>query len=100
MQVLNLSQLVNAKVKVYFLDRSGDVITTLVDWVCPRGSRTFFLPIVADLPGSWSQAQCGSRPGMGGRRGTNEVEAPDIVGVATLMKYGDVARLRRSRRSP
>jgi hypothetical protein len=52
-QVMNLSQVVNAKVKVYFLDRSGDVITTLVDWVCPRGSQTFFLPVVADLPGTW-----------------------------------------------
>jgi hypothetical protein len=42
-----------AKVKVYFLDRSGDVITTLVDWICPRGSQTFFLPVVHDLPGNW-----------------------------------------------
>ena len=90
-QVMNLSQVVNAKIKVYFLDRSGDVITTLVDWVCPRGSQTFFLPIVADLPGSWVgsvriESQVWWTPG------TNEVEAPDIVGVATLMKYGDVAR--------
>ena len=46
MQVQNLSPVVAAKVKVYFLDRSGDVITTLVDWICPRGSQTFFLPVV------------------------------------------------------
>jgi uncharacterized repeat protein (TIGR01451 family) len=90
-QVMNLSPIVNAKVKIYFLDRSGDVITTLVDWICPRGSQTFFLPIVADLPGTWvgstrveSQAWWTS--------GTNPVAVPDIVGVATLMKYGDVAR--------
>jgi hypothetical protein len=90
-QVMNLSQTVNAKVKVYFMDRSGDVITTLVDWICPRGSQTFFLPIVADLPGSWVgsirvESQQWWTPG------TTEVMAPHIVGVATLMKYGDVAR--------
>ncbi|HQZ72013.1 MAG TPA: hypothetical protein PK826_11895 [Anaerolineae bacterium] len=90
-QVMNLSQVFNAKVKVYFLDRSGDVITTLVDWVCPRGSQTFFLPVVADLPGAWVgsirvESQDWWTPG------SNTVEAPDVVGVATLMKYGDVAR--------
>ena len=90
-QVMNLSQVVNAKIKVYFLDRSGDVITTLVDWVCPRGCQTFFLPIVADLPGTWVgsirvESQDWWTPG------TNGVNAPDVVGVATLMKYGDVAR--------
>jgi uncharacterized repeat protein (TIGR01451 family) len=90
-QVMNLHQTVNAKVKVYFMDRSGDVITTLVDWICPRGSQTFFLPIVAGLPGSWVgsirvESQVWWTPG------TNAVEAPDIVGVATLMKYSDVAR--------
>ena len=53
LQVQNLSSTTAAKVKVYFLDRSGDVITTLVDWICPRGSQTFFLPVVAGLPGNW-----------------------------------------------
>jgi hypothetical protein len=53
-QVANLSPDVNAKVKLYFLDRSGDIITTLVDWVCPRGSQTFFLPVIQDLPGAWA----------------------------------------------
>ena len=48
-----MSGVTAAKVKVYFLDRSGDIITTLVDWVCPRGSQTFFLPVIFDLPGNW-----------------------------------------------
>jgi hypothetical protein len=52
-QVQNLSALYSAKVKVYFLDRSGDVITTLVDWICPRGSQTFFLPLIDAIPGNW-----------------------------------------------
>ncbi len=90
-QVMNLSATVNAKVKVYFLDRSGDVITTLVDWVCPRGSQTFFLPVVADLPGGWVgsirvESQDWWTPG------TIQVDAPSVVGVATLIKYADVAR--------
>ncbi len=90
-QVMNQSEVYNAKVKVYFLDRSGDVITTLVDWICPRGSQTFFLPVVADLPGSWVgsirvESQDWWTPG------TNEVSAPNIVAVATLIKYSDVAR--------
>ena len=53
-----------AKVKVYFLDRSGDVITTLVDWICPRGSQTFFLPLIATCRATgW--AACGSRARSG-----------------------------------
>ena len=63
-QVQNLSPVVAAKVKVYFLDRSGDIITTLVDWICPRGSQTFFLPVVADLPGNWVGSDAGGEPGV------------------------------------
>ncbi len=90
-QVQNLSPVVNAKVKVYFLDRSGDIITTLVDWICPRGSQTFFLPVVADLPGNWVgsirvESQEWWTPG------SPAVAPPGIVGVATLIKYGDAAR--------
>ncbi|MBK7779230.1 MAG: hypothetical protein IPJ58_00290 [Ardenticatenia bacterium] len=90
-QVMDLSQTVNAKVKVHFLDRSGDVITTLVDWICTRGSQTFFLPIVADLPGTWVgslrvESQDWWTPG------TTAVTAPYVVGVATLMTYSDVTR--------
>ena len=51
--VQNLSRTQAAKVKVYFLDKSGDVITTLVDWVCPRGAQSFYLSRIADLPGNW-----------------------------------------------
>ncbi len=77
--------------KVYFLDRSGDVITTLVDWICPRGSQTFFLPVVHDLPGNWVgwvrvESQDWWTPG------TKPVTPPDIVGVVTLLKYNDAAR--------
>jgi hypothetical protein len=52
-QVQNLSSTTNAKVKAYFVDNSGDIIKTVVDWVCPRGSQTFFLPAINDLPGEY-----------------------------------------------
>ncbi|MFN8422809.1 MAG: hypothetical protein U0470_05215 [Anaerolineae bacterium] len=90
-QVQNMSPVVAAKAKVYFLDRGGDIITTLVDWICPRGSQTFFLPVVFDLPGTWVgsvrvESQEWITPG-----GPN-VLAPNIVAVATLIKYSDPAR--------
>ena len=90
--VQNLSSVVNAKVKVYFLDRSGDIITTLVDWVCPRGSQSFYLPAIADLPGNWVgslrvESQEWTTPG------SPVVEAPPISGVVQLVKYPDIQRL-------
>jgi len=91
LQVQNLNPVTAAKVKVYFLDRSGDVITTLVDWICPRGSQTFFLPVVNNLPGNWIgnvrvESQNWWTPG------TKEVKAANIVAVAQLIKYSDAAR--------
>jgi len=90
-QVMNSDPRLSAKVKVYFLDRSGDIVTTLVDWICPRGSQTFFLPVVHNLPGNWVgsirvESQEWWTPG------SRPVRAPSLVGVATLMKYVDVAR--------
>jgi len=90
-QVMNLSGRTAAKVKVYFMDRSGDVVTTLVDWICPRGSQSFFLPMIHNLPGNWVgsvrvESQDWWTPGA------NEVEAPRIVGLVQMMQYGDVAR--------
>ena len=90
-QVMNLSPVHAAKVKAYFLDRSGDIITTLVDWICPRGSQTFFLPVIHDLPGNW----------VGSIRVESQewvtpagplAQPPNIVGVATLVKYSDAQR--------
>lgn len=90
-QVQNLSNVTAARVKVYFLDRGGDVITTLVDWVCPGGSQGFYLPLVAQLPGSWVgavrvESQDWITPGSPG------VAAPNVAAVAQLIKYGDVQR--------
>ena len=90
-QVQNLSGVTAAKVKVYFMDRSGDIITTLVDWVCPRGSQTFFLPVIADLPGNWTgSARVESQEWLASSG--PRVEPPNIVAIATLLKYDDAAR--------
>ncbi|MFN2114714.1 MAG: hypothetical protein ACK2T6_03300, partial [Anaerolineae bacterium] len=90
-QVMNLSPIVAAKVKVYFLDRSGDVITTLVDWVCPQGSQTFFLPVVYDLPGNWvGSVRVESQEWLS--PGAPRVLPPNIVAVASMIKYSDVQR--------
>ncbi len=90
-QVQNLSSVTAAKVKVYFMDRSGGIVTTLVDWVCPRGSQTFYLPVVATLPGHWVGA-VRVESGDWWTPGSAQVSAPDIQAVATLIKYSDVAR--------
>ncbi|MFQ5459383.1 MAG: hypothetical protein ACE5EL_01175, partial [Anaerolineae bacterium] len=90
-QVQNMSSVVAAKVKVYFLDRSGDVITTLVDWICPRGSQTYFLPVIADLPGAWvGSVRVESQEWFS--PGDPLVAPPNITGIATLIKYTDAAR--------
>ncbi len=90
-QVQNLSSITAAKVKVYFMDRSGGVITTLVDWICPRGSQTFFLPLVATLPGNWvGSVRVESQEFWS--PGGPTVFPPDIQAVAMLIKYSDVGR--------
>jgi hypothetical protein len=89
--VQNLSGVTAAKVKVYFLDRSGGVVTTLADWVCPQGTQTFFLPVIANLPGNWVgavrvESQDWFTPGG------PAVAAPNIQAVAQLVQYTDIAR--------
>ncbi len=94
--VQNMSSIVNAKVKVYFLDRSGDIVATLVDWICPRGMQLIFLPVVA--PG-YENNQFAS---IGTIRvesqewwtpGDPKVLAPDINAVAMLQKFEGPAKL-------
>ena len=88
-QVQNLSAVTAAKVKVYFYDRSGDIITTLVDWICPRGSQSFYLPAVTGLPGNWVgwvrvESQEWFTPGA------PAVSASPITAIAQLIKYANI----------
>jgi uncharacterized repeat protein (TIGR01451 family) len=93
-QVQNLSGTTAAKVKVYFLDRSGDVITTIVDWICPRGSQTFFLPVISGMPGNWvGHARVESQEWW--TPGTKPVDPPRIQSVVLLEKWSDPARSER-----
>jgi hypothetical protein len=89
--VQNMSRVTAAKVKVYFLDRSGDIITTVIDWVCPQGAQSFFLPVVSDLPGNWiGSVRVESQDWF--TAGGPSVSAPNIQAVALLMQYTDIAR--------
>ncbi|MFQ5460467.1 MAG: SdrD B-like domain-containing protein, partial [Anaerolineae bacterium] len=89
--VQNLSAATAARVKVYFLDRAGGVVATVVDWICPNGSQAFALPVIAALPGSWVgalriESQDWFAPG------NPPVAAPNVAGVVHMEKYADVAR--------
>ena len=90
-QVQNLSSTVNAKVKVYFLDASGGIITALVDWICPRGSQSYFLPVINDLPGSYVGAVRVESLAWW-EPGDPPVPPPYIVSIAQLAKYEGPAR--------
>jgi|GEM_PF-1655716 len=93
-QVQNMSAVVAAKVKVYFLDRGGDIVTTLVDWICPRGSQTFFLPVIANLPGMWAgSARAESQEWI--TPGGPNVLAPPITAVMLMERWSDPARTTR-----
>lgn len=82
--VQNLSSTVNAKVKVYFLDEGGDIIQTVLDWICPRGSQTYELETINNLPGRYVgairvESQNWWTPG------DPPVDAPNIVSVVNLI---------------
>jgi hypothetical protein len=84
--VQNLSGAYNALVKVYFLDNSGNIISTMVDWICPRGSQTFELQKLGSLPGQYvGQVRVESQNWWGS--GDPPVEAPYILSVVNLMNY-------------
>jgi hypothetical protein len=93
-QVQNLSSTTAAKVKVYFLDQSGDIISTLIDWICPRGSQTFFLPVIGGLPGNWvGSARIESQEWWS--PGDPLVDPPRIQSVVLLERWDDPARTMR-----
>ena len=84
--VQNLSSVYNALVKVYFLDNSGDIIDTIVEWICPRGSQTFYLPAINNLPGMYvGQARVEYQNWWG--PGDPPVGAPNVLSVVNLVNY-------------
>ncbi len=90
-QVQNLSSVLNAKVKVYFLDESGDVIHSVVDWICPRGSQAYTLAAISHLPGDWvGQVRVESQNWFA--PGSASAPAPNIVSVAQLVRWSGPAQ--------
>lgn len=53
-QVLNPHPDLRAKVKVYLLDRGGDVITSLAGWICPQATGSFSIPAPSGLEQRWT----------------------------------------------
>jgi hypothetical protein len=85
-RVQNLSSIYNALVKVYFIDNSGDIIDTIVEWICPRGSQTFYLAAINTLPGQYvGQARIESQNWWG--PGDPQVAAPYVLSVVNLVNY-------------
>ncbi len=94
LQVQNHSATTPAKVKVYFLDDGGGVLATVVDWICPRGSQSFFLPVIGGLPGNWvGSARVESQAWW--TPGSPEVDPPMVSAVVMLEKWTDPARTTR-----
>jgi len=57
-----------------------------VDWICPRGSQTFFLPAIANLPGQYvGSAKVESQNWWS--PGDEPVDAPNILSVVNLINY-------------
>ncbi len=86
--VQNLSGSRYGAVKVYFYDESGNIITTLVDYICPRGTQTFFLPVINGLPGQFVGAVRVESLTPFNNAGSGGPFVP-IAGVAHLKKYTD-----------
>jgi hypothetical protein len=79
-QVQNADKMKNAKVKLYFLDSNGYTIKTLVDWICPKGVHTYYLPHISGLPDNYAgSARIESQAYNG--------EAQTIVAVVNLVNY-------------
>ncbi len=88
--VQNLSRTTNGQIKVYFLDRSGNVVVTLTDWLCPGGSQGLRLPLLATLPGNWvGSIRVESQDYFG--RGSGALPVANIAGVVVLKKHADLA---------
>ncbi|MBK7780681.1 MAG: hypothetical protein IPJ58_07915, partial [Ardenticatenia bacterium] len=72
----------------------GRRITTIADWICPRGSQSFFLPTLAALPGNWrGSARVESQ--IWWTPGTNPIDAPMVSAVVLSERWSDAARTVR-----
>jgi hypothetical protein len=89
-QVQNLSRIGQRTfVTVDFMDNSGDEILFLADWVCPTGSKTFYLPPVYDLGFNYVGAAEIQSHNQVAFPGGEEIDAQPIFAVVDLKKADD-----------
>lgn len=85
-QVQNIHRSLDAKVKVYFFDQSGNIITTITDWICPTDSETFYLPAIYNLPWQFAGiARIESQNYL--PPGGPSINAPEVFSVVNMVKY-------------
>lgn len=91
LQVQNLSGVLPAKIKVVWLDSGGEVVQTLLDWICPGGSRAFELASISHLPRDWvGHVRVESQPWL--VSGGQSVDPPNIASVAQLTRWTSPAQ--------
>ena len=91
LQLQNRSGVRSARVRLDFVDAGGTVAASMTDWLCPRGSRSYFLPLVSDLPRAWRGAiRVESLPV--GAAPLPPVDPAPIAGVLRSARYADVTR--------
>jgi hypothetical protein len=76
---------------VLFLDAGGDVVQTLLDWICPGGTRAFELASISHLPADWvGHVRVESQPWL--TSGGLSVDPPNIASVAQLARWTSPAQ--------
>jgi hypothetical protein len=109
--IQNASQVMSAKVELAFLDRGGDTLVTLIDWLCPYGSRVIDLRAVGGLPDNWVgsvriESQDWWTPELAGlvppelhttvelaRRATPDTEPEDLAAYTALTRHSGAGNL-------
>jgi len=79
----------SVKAKVYFLDRSGGIQTTMVDWVHPHTVQAFKMPIIDALDGNWTgSVRVQSLPPLE----DSTARPPAIVGAVVMTRWAETSR--------
>jgi hypothetical protein len=78
---VQIASLQGGYAKVVFIDGNGRVIKTLVDYICPQGSQTFFLPLLHNLPGQNAVQAI-----------AYTLDGSKTFGIANAIKYSDAQR--------
>ena len=89
--VQNLSSLVNARVQVSFLDEDGQPVTRIVNWICPRGTEFFYVPLPPEPGGTQVRSVRIESQGWWSTHDTEQT-VPGVAAVAHLLQYDGPAR--------